>query len=211
MEKENSQSKIKRKILIIVLSMLLCLVLISVSVYAALSQTLTAPGTIIISTDGQAKTAITVSYAEGAVDNTLFDDIEDQFATVSSLSYTQKATKAEDANTADGTAANIVFGVGSYTYVAYKVEFTNSDASAVNYTIDFKDSSSTGDYTFNSQLTVYSGTTSISEGETAFNGTIEESGRATVYIVIAVNKALEDLTAQTIESFNLVVSVTAAS
>ena len=211
MEKENSQSKIKRKILIIVLSMILCLALISISVYAALSQTLTAPGTIIISTDGQAKTAITVSYAEGALDNTLFGDIEDQFATVSGLSYTQKATKAEDANTADGTASNIVFGIGSYTYVAYKVEFTNSNASAVNYTIDFKDSSSTGDYNFNSQITIYSGTTSISEGETAFSGTIEESGTATVYIVIAVNNALEDLTAQALENFNLVVSVTAAS
>ena len=210
MEKENSQSKVKRKILIIVLSMLLCLVLISVSVYAAISQTLTAPGTILISTDGQAKTAITVSYAEGAVDNTLFGDIEDQFTTVSGLSYTQKASKAEDANTADGTAANIVFGVGSYTYVAYKVVFTNSDASAVNYTIDFKDST-TGDYNFNSQITIYSGTDSISEGETAFSGTIEESGTETVYIVIAVNKALENLTAQALENFNLVVSVTAAS
>ena len=211
MEKENSQSKVKRKILIIVLSMILCLALISISVYAAISQTLTAPGTILISTDGQAKTAITVSYAEGALDNTLFDDIEDQFATVSGLSYTQKATKAEDADTANGTAANIVFGVGSYTYVAYKVVFTNSDASAVNYTIDFKDSSSTGDYNFNSQITIYSGTDSISEGETAFSGTIEESGTETVYIVIAVNKALENLTAQALESFNLVVSVTAAS
>lgn len=211
MEKENSQSKIKRKILIIVLSMLLCLALISISVYAAFSQTLTAPGTIIISTDGQAKTAITVSYAEGAVDNTLFDDIEDQFATVSGLSFSQKANKTEDADTANGTAANIVFGVGSYTYVAYKVEFTNSNASAVNYTIDFKDSSSTGDYNFNSQITIYSGTDSISEGETAFSGTIEESGTETVYIVIAVNKALENLTAQALENFNLVVSVTAAS
>lgn len=210
MEKENSQSKVKRKILIIVLSMLLCLVLISVSVYAAISQTLTAPGTILISTDGQAKTAITVSYAEGAVDNTLFSDIEDQLTTVSGLSYSEKASKAEDADTANGTASNIVFGVGSYTYVAYKVVFTNSDASAVNYTIDFKDST-TGDYNFNSQITIYSGTDSISEGETAFSGTIEESGTETVYIVIAVNKALENLTAQALENFNLVVSVTAAS
>ena len=51
----------------------------------------------------------------------------------------------------------------------------------------------------------------ISEGETAFSGTIEESGTETVYIVIAVNKALENLTAQGLQNFNLVVSVTAAS
>ena len=145
------------------------------------------------------------------LDNTLFSEIEDQFTTVSGLSFSQKANKTEDADTANGTASNIVFGVGSYTYVAYKVEFTNSNASAVNYTIDFKDSSSTGDYDFNSQITIYSGTTSISEGETAFSGTIEESGTATVYIVIAVNNALEELTAQALENFNLVVSVTAAS
>ena len=58
------------------------------------------------------------------------------------LATLKKQPKAEDANTADGTASNIVFGIGSYTYVHTKVEFTNSDASAVNYTIDFKDSSS---------------------------------------------------------------------
>ena len=56
-EKENTGSRIKRRIIVIVFSMLLCMLLIGVSVYAALSQTLTSPGTITITTAGQARLA----------------------------------------------------------------------------------------------------------------------------------------------------------
>ena len=128
MEKEEKlQSKVKRRIVVIVLSMLLCMLLIGISVWAAVSQTLTSPSTILITTDGQAKVAITASYANGKNDGALFSEIEEQGTTVSGLEYNQIAQKTADNDSVSQKGPDIVFSAaGEYTYVAYKIEFANT-------------------------------------------------------------------------------------
>ncbi len=210
-EKENTGSRIKRRIIVIVFSMLLCMLLIGVSVYAALSQTLTSPGTITITTAGQAKVGITVDWATGsAEEDTLFASIGDQMTTIKGLSYANQVTKKSDENTKSGTGPSIKFGVGSYTYGVYKITFTNTDSAAVNYTIAFKDQAAANDYEFDSQITLYTGTETVTEGKTALTGSLNKSETTTVYVVIAINVEPENLTAQALDHFNLVIGVTSA-
>lgn len=215
MEKEEKlQSKIKRKIIVIVMSMLLCMLLIGVSVWAAVSQTLTSPSTILITSDGQAKVGITASYAFGANDGTLFSDIGDQSTTVTGLSYTPiiEKTAEQDSQTANGP--DIVFSATeNYTYTAYKIEFVNTDTSAITYVIKFTDEE--GNYTFNEQVTLYSaaGTDSFTfaNDQTAMSGKIEKEASQTVYVIVALNKSTAELTPASLENFNLVVTATVAA
>ncbi len=215
MEKEEKlQSKIKRKIIVIVMSMLLCMLLIGVSVWAAVSQTLTSPSTILITSDGQAKIGITASYAFGAKDETLFSAIGDQSTTVTGLSYTEIIEKTAEQNSQTADGPDIVFSAtDSYTYTAYKVEFVNTDASAVTYEIKFTDND--GDYTFNNQITLYSaaGTDSFTfaDDQTAMSGRIEERASLTVYVIVALNTEITELEPATLENFNLVVTATVAA
>lgn len=215
MEKEEKlQSKVKRRIVVIVLSMLLCMLLIGISVWAAVSQTLTSPSTILITTDGQARVGITASYAFGAEDETLFSAIEDQDATVTGLSYTQIIEKTADQNAQQADGPDIVFSASEgYTYAAYKVEFANTEASAVTYEIAFTDDD--GEYNFNSQVTIYSasGTDSFTfaADQTAMSGRIEQNASLTVYVIVALNTDITDLTPASLENFNLVVTATVAA
>ena len=214
---EKVQSKFKRRIIVIALSMLLCMLLIGVSVWAATSQSLTSPSTILITTDGQARVGITASYAFGADDETLFSAIGDQDATVTGLSYTQIAQKTADNDSVSQNGPKIVFSAdGEYTYVAYKIEFANTAASAVNYTIEFTDpDADNGAYTFNDQVSIYSaaGTDSFTfaQGQTAMSGSLDKSASTTVYVIVALNTAPESLTAAPLDNFNLVVTATAAA
>ena len=214
---EKVQSKFKRRIIVIALSMLLCMLLIGVSVWAATSQSLTSPSTILITTDGQAKVAITASYANGENDGTLFSQIEEQGTTVSGLEYKQIAQKTADNNSVSQKGPDIVFSAdGEYTYVAYKIVFANTEASAVNYTIEFTDpDADNGAYTFNSQVSIYSaaGTDSFTfaQNQTAMSGNLNKSASTTVYVIVALNTAPESLTKADIDNFNLVVTATAAA
>ena len=214
---EKVQSKFKRRIIVIALSMLLCMLLIGVSVWAATSQSLTSPSTILITTDGQAKVKITASYAFGADDETLFSAIGDQDATVTGLSYTQIAQKTADNDSVSQKGPDIVFSAdGEYTYVAYKIDFANTAASAVNYTIEFTDpDADNGAYTFNSQVSIYSaaGTDSFTfaQDQTAMSGNLAKSASTTVYVIVALNTEPESLTAAAIDNFNLVVTATVAA
>lgn len=214
---EKVQSKFKRRIIVIALSMLLCMLLIGVSVWAASSQSLTSPSTILIKTDGQAKVGITASYAFGADDETLFSAIGDQDATVTGLSYTQIIEKTADNDSVSKKGPDIVFSAdGQYTYVAYKIDFANTAASAVNYTIEFTDpDASNGPYTFNDQVSIYSaaGTDSFTfaQDQTAMSGNLAKSDSTTVYVIVALNTAPDSLTAAAQDNFNLVVTATAAA
>lgn len=215
MEKEEKlQSKVKRRIVVIVLSMLLCMLLIGISVWAAVSQTLTSPSTILITTDGQARVGITASYAFGAEDETLFSAIEDQDTTVTGLSYTQIIEKTADQNAQQADGPDIVFSASEgYTYAAYKVVFANTEASAVTYEIAFTDDD--GEYNFNSQVTIYSAsgtdTFTFAADQTAMSGRIEQSASLTVYVIVALNTDITDLTPASLENFNLVVTATVAA
>ena len=209
---EKVQSKFKRRIIVIALSMLLCMLLIGVSVWAATSQSLTSPSTILITTDGQAKVGITASYAFGADDETLFSAIGDQDATVTGLSYTQIIEKTADNDSVSKNGPAIVFSAdGQYTYVAYKIDFANTAASAVNYTIEFTDpDADNGAYTFNNQVSIYSaaGTDSFTfaQNQTAMSGSLDKSASTTVYVIVALNTAPDSLTAADLDNFNLVVT-----
>lgn len=213
MEKEEKlQSKVKRRIVVIVLSMLLCMLLIGISVWAAKSQSLTSPSTILITTDGQAKVAITASYANGENDGALFSEIEDQGTTVSGLEYNQIAQKTADNDSVSQKGPDIVFSAdGEYTYVAYKIKFENTEASAVNYQIEFTDpDAGNGAYTFNNQVSIYSaaGTDSFTfaQDQTAMSGNLAKSASTTVYVIVALNTAPESLTTADLDNFNLVVT-----
>ena len=214
---EKVQSKFKRRIIVIALSMLLCMLLIGVSVWAATSQSLTSPNTILITTDGQAKVGITASYAFGADDETLFSAIGDQDATVTGLSYTQIAQKTADNNSVSQKGPDIVFSAdGEYTYVAYKIDFANTEASAVNYTIEFTDpDASNGPYTFDGQVSIYSaaGTDSFTfaQDQTAMSRNLAKSASTTVYVIVALNTAPDSLTAADLDNFNLVVTATVSA
>lgn len=218
MEKEEKlQSKVKRRIVVIVLSMLLCMLLIGISVWAAVSQTLTSPSTILITTDGQARVGITASYANGKNDGALFSEIEEQGTTVSGLEYNQIAQKTADNDSVSQKGPDIVFSAaGEYTYVAYKIEFANTEASAVNYQIEFTDpDAGNGAYTFNDQVSIYSaaGTDSFTfaQGQTAMSGNLAKSASTTVYVIVALNTAPESLTTAELDNFNLVVTATVAA
>lgn len=214
---EKVQSKFKRRIIVIALSMLLCMLLIGVSVWAATSQSLTSPSTILITTDGQAKVAITASYANGENDGALFSEIEEQGTTVTGLSYTQIAQKTADNNSVSQDGPAIVFSAdGEYTYVAYKIEFANTAASAVDYTIEFTDpDASNGPYTFNGQVSIYSaaGTDSFTfaQDQTAMSGNLAKSASTTVYVIVALNTTPESLTAAALDNFNLLVTATVSA
>lgn len=209
---EKVQSKFKRRIIVIALSMLLCMLLIGVSVWAATSQSLTSPSTILITTDGQAKVAITASYANGKNDGTLFSEIEEQGTTVSGLEYKQIIEKTADNDSVSQKGPDIVFSAdGQYTYVAYKIDFENTEASAVNYTIEFTDpDADNGPYTFDGQVSIYSaaGTDSFTfaQDKTAMSGNLAKGASTTVYVIVALNTAPESLTAAAQDNFNLVVT-----
>ena len=130
--------------------------------------------------------------------------------TIKGLSYANQVTKKSDENTKSGTGPSIKFGVGSYTYGVYKITFTNTDSAAVNYTIAFKDQAAANDYEFDSQITLYTGTETVTEGKTALTGSLNKSETTTVYVVIAINVEPENLTAQALDHFNLVIGVTSA-
>ena len=214
---EKVQSKFKRRIIVIALSMLLCMLLIGVSVWAATSQSLTSPSTILITTDGQAKVGITASYANGENDGTLFSEIEDQGTTVSGLEYKQIAQKTADNDSVSQNGPNIVFSAdGEFTYVAYKIEFENTAASAVNYQIEFTDpDAGNAAYKFNNQVSIYSaaGTDSFTfaQNQTAMSGSLAKSASTTVYVIVALNTAPESLAAADLDNFNLVVTATVSA
>ena len=130
--------------------------------------------------------------------------------TIEGLSYANQVTKTSDEDTKSGTGPNIVFGVGSYTYGVYKITFTNTDSAAVNYTIAFKGQPAESDYEFDSQITLYTGTETVTADKTALTGSLDKSGTQTVYVVIAINVAPENLTSQALENFNLVIDVASA-
>lgn len=211
---EKVQSKFKRRIIVIALSMLLCMLLIGVSVWAATSQSLTSPSTILITTDGQAKVGITASYAFGAKDKTLFSAIGDQDATVTGLSYTKIIEKTADQNAQQADGPDIVFSASEgYTYAAYEVKFANTEASAVTYEIAFTDDA--GEYNFNSQVTIYSAsgtdTFTFAADQTAMSGNLAKSASTTVYVIVALNTEPASLTAAELDNFNLVVTAKAAA
>lgn len=209
MEKDESRLK-KKRIVLIILSMLMCMMLIGISVYAATSQTLTVKNTVTINSSEQVRVDIGVSYAHGASEDarTLFNNSEAAVTAAKALTFTEIGKKVSTEDEKELTGPNIVFSYDNkYTYTVYKVVFDNTAASDVTYNIEFQTTEKTA-YTFNSQITVYNGTsesTTLTEG-TAISGDILVGESATVYIVVAMNKELIDAVPASVETFNMVIT-----
>lgn len=188
MEKEKSNT-LRRKLIISAFSILICILVIGVSVYAALSQTTSLTNYITITTGGQTKVGVVVSeYINTA--NTAVSASPNE-----SASWTQKLSKNADTDSATQalTPADFNYTTGK-NYYAWKIDFTNSDASDAYAHI-----SATA--VNNSQIDVYVGTEwgSLTKQATntavADNVTLAKSASATYYVVVASNTALDSLTA----------------
>lgn len=187
MEKTNN---FKRKIIISAFSILICILVIGVSVYAALSQTASLTNYITITTGGQTKVGVVVSEyintASTAVSASPSDSISSWTQKLSKDSNTDSATQAL-------TPADFNYTTGK-NYYAWKIDFTNTDASAAYAHI-------TATAVNNSQIDIYVGTTwgtlTKQTTSTAVAGevTLAKSATATYYIVVATNTALDSLTA----------------
>ena len=203
------QSGIKRRIIISVLSIVLCLLLIGFSVFAATSQSFTSKNTITIGSSDQVRSGIKASYAFGAADEArkLFTNSEEDVTAVKSLSFTEIANKTYDQDSVTENGPDIVFSYDNkYTYAVYKIEFANQDASDVTYSIAFRNEADSDDYTFNSQITLYSGdgdATTLTQASAPYTGDILKGESKTVYVVVAVNEELIDLTAVAQQVYNL--------
>lgn len=209
MEKEESRFK-KKRIVVVVLSMIMCMMLIGIAVYAATSQTLTVKNTVTINSSQQVRVDIGVSYAHGASDDarTLFDNTEAAVTAAKALTFTEIGKKVSTEDEKELTGPNIVFSYDNkYTYTVYKVVFDNTAASDITYNIAFQNEAKDA-YTFNSQVTVYNGTsksTTLTEG-TAISGDVLVGDSATLYIVVAMKTPLIDATPVATEAFNMVIT-----
>lgn len=210
------QSGIKRRIIISVLSIVLCLLLIGISVFAATNQSFTSKSTITIGSSNQVRIGIKASYAFGAADEArkLFTNSEEDVTAIKSLSFTEIANKTYDQDFVTENGPDIVFSYDNkYTYAVYKIEFANQDASDVTYSIAFRNEADSDDYTFNSQITLYSGdgdATTLTQAA-PYTGNISKGESKTVYVVVAVNKELIDLAAVAQQVYNLKITANKAA
>lgn len=178
---------LKRKIIIAAFSVLVCFLVVGVSVYAALSQTLNLTNYITITTGGQTKVGVVVSeYINKGKDAVTASPSGE-------VAWTEKLSKDSNTDTATQalTPADFNYTVGQ-NYYAWKIDFTNTDASAAYAHI-------TASAVDNDQVKVYAGTTWGSleavAKNTATKGevTLAKSATATYYIVVVANKSLDSL------------------
>lgn len=178
---------LKRKIIIAAFSVLVCFLVVGVSVYAALSQSVNLTNYITITTGGQTKVGVVVSeYINKGTEAVVASPSGD-------VAWAQKLSKDSNTDTATQalTPADFNYTVGQ-NYYAWKIDFTNTDASAAYAHI-------TASAVENDQVTVYAGTTWGSLTPVAKNTeakgevTLAKSATATYYIVVVANTALENL------------------
>lgn len=198
----------KKRIIPLAISMAVCGLLIGVSVYAATAQTSTVKNTITINSSAQARVCVDVRSSFGASDEILYNNDEAAVATVKALTFNDIGTKASTEDEKELNGPDIVFSYeNKYTYVAYQVEFSNTAASDITYSIEFK-SIYDEEYTFDSQIDVYSGTSSDTTlmKQTIISGDLLANSNETVYIVIAMNTELIDARPVAQSTFNMVIT-----
>ncbi len=198
-----SKKSTKIKIISLVASLVICFLLIGVSVYAALTQTVTINNNINITTGGQTEVAVKVSEYINAGTTAI------TASPASITGWTEKVTKSATEQTKEGSVTPIDFNLTTgKNYYAYKFEFTNSSTVKAYAHIS---ASAVG----NTQLTIYYGETlsasmSSLENNIALDADVDldaTGGTGEFYIIVAANKALENLTAVAEIPFNISITI----
>ena len=208
MEKEKQQSSIRLKIVALVISLLVCFTLIGISVWAATQQNVTIDNTITITTAGNTRVQVKVSEYL----NTGTDAISASPESISSWSEVDTKTAETNSDTIKPTA--ILFSQSDkHNYYAYKIDFTNqsvNDESDVITTYAHISSSAVD----NTELTIYYGATLSASMQTLANNTnldfdvtLDSATETSFYIIVAVNRALGEMTPASAVDFDLSIAI----
>lgn len=208
MEKEKQQSSIRLKIVALVISLLVCFTLIGISVWAATQQNVTIDNTITITTAGNTRVQVKVSeyLNEGT------DAISASPESISS--WSEVGTKTAETNSDTINPTPILFSLDDgHNYYAYKIDFTNqsvNDESDVITTYAHISSSAVD----NTELTIYYGATLSASMQTLANNTnldfdvtLDSATETSFYIVVAVKRALGEMTPASAVDFDLSIAI----
>lgn len=219
MEEKRRINKLIARTLI---SIVLCLLLIGIAVYAAVTQSVTFVNKISIVGSSDVRTSVVVSEFIGP--STLEEGEEEQKLYNGEITFGQfkellnKPKEINSLSTSDTGVTpptQIEFKKDNvYTYVAYKFSLKNDGNKTINYTINSKQINEVDDYTFNSQIDVYTGTnasgqlvmTKSTDNKVAISGELSSeysANQVDLYIVIAVNVSLLDIDSVNQETFAL--------
>ncbi len=215
MENKSSKSKTKRRLFATLFSIVLCMLLIGVSVYAATSQSAKITNSITISSSQQTRTDVVVSWVNGpATEERLL------YATSTALpaeGYTEAVNKPYNEDNKTGTGPDIQFSYSNmYTYVVYKMEFNNRSTdkdSTITININNQDETPTA-YEFNEQVSIYFGkegalseASFIADSGYSLTGSVAKQTQEVYYLVVALNKDIADVSAVSIENYDILINV----